>query len=39
MSNVPSVFFFEFTTPSLKYKDVLIYLIHTIVYGIWKFRS
>lgn len=39
VSNAPSVFFFEFTTPSSKYKDILIYLIHIIVNAIWKFRN
>ena len=39
VSNVPSVFFFESTTPSAKHKDVLIYLIQTIIYAVWKFRN
>lgn len=39
VSNVPSVFFFEFSTPSSKHKNALIYLIQTIVYAIWKFQN
>ena len=33
------LYFFEFMTPSLNYKDVLIYLVQTIVYANWKFRN
>ena len=33
------LYFFEFMTPSSNYKDVLIYLVQTIVYANWKFRN
>lgn len=37
--NVSSVFLFDFETPSPSHKRVLIYLVQTIVYAIWKFRN
>ena len=37
--NVSSIFFFDFATPSPSHRKVVIYLVQSIVYAIWKFRN